>query len=356
MPNKSPPDTASSTDSAGDGLDDLFAHVASHYSQENRQLIKIDGCQQFLGVVQVQESESPVPHWFYSTCGLTEIREKRTDNSEVSGFGFELTFRLKKAAQEKPGDDAPSWPATILAKFADNIFAGMGPLEPGLTVDLDLEFDDPAEQLQVAGFVEDPQLGSISTRNGRVQFLQLVSLYHEEARLLGLSQPTEILAMALPSMPLYIADLQRPPFTRDASLMQAVQRKVEDHGATTEAMAVSALVCAIENRLNQHHIMTLYLHTRDYEGFKEMFRARLGFGRPLSLVGPEQSLVINFTTSRPCHLQDVQVEGGKAHSVELDKACCDQISAALQDKQSTIDLAAWDGLRIEFSDAAQPVH
>ena len=50
--------------------------------------------------VQVFKSERGMPHWHYVTYGFTELYEKETDNPEESGYGFELTFRLKRGEEE----------------------------------------------------------------------------------------------------------------------------------------------------------------------------------------------------------------------------------------------------------------
>ena len=39
-------------------------------------------------------------YWHFVTYGLSEIYEKETDNKDVSGYGMEFTFKLKKADYE----------------------------------------------------------------------------------------------------------------------------------------------------------------------------------------------------------------------------------------------------------------
>ena len=46
--------------------------------------------------VEVWKSEEGIPHWHYVTYGFTELYQKECEDPEVSGFGFELTFRLKQ--------------------------------------------------------------------------------------------------------------------------------------------------------------------------------------------------------------------------------------------------------------------
>ena len=36
----------------------------------------------------------PVPHWHFVTYGFSELYAKESDDPDISGYGFELTFRL----------------------------------------------------------------------------------------------------------------------------------------------------------------------------------------------------------------------------------------------------------------------
>ena len=58
--------------------------------------------------VEIWKSERGVPHWHYITYGFTELYEKESGDPDESGYGFELTFRLKRGMEEAP----PVWPVT----------------------------------------------------------------------------------------------------------------------------------------------------------------------------------------------------------------------------------------------------
>ncbi len=51
--------------------------------------------------VEIWKSEHSIPHWHYVTYGFTELYEKKSEDPEVSGYGFELTFRLKRGKEIK---------------------------------------------------------------------------------------------------------------------------------------------------------------------------------------------------------------------------------------------------------------
>src|SRR5262245_58672455 len=44
-------------------------------------------------------------HWHFVTYGFSELYAKESDDPEVSGWGFELTFRLARGREELP----PNW-------------------------------------------------------------------------------------------------------------------------------------------------------------------------------------------------------------------------------------------------------
>jgi hypothetical protein len=124
---------------------------------------------------------SPAPYWHCITFGLSDTGEKVVgDDAEVSGAGFELTIRLA------PDDDEPAaWARTLLRALATLVHAGH-PIHAGTSIPLPPGLVVPS----VAGvgavlFVDDSKLGTLSTSNGAVRFLQVVPLSSDEYALIG---------------------------------------------------------------------------------------------------------------------------------------------------------------------------
>lgn len=69
--------------------------------------------------VEIWKSEKGMPHWHYVTYGFTELYDKESDDPQVSGYGFELTFRLKRGNEEEP----PVWPVNLLQNLARYVFS-----------------------------------------------------------------------------------------------------------------------------------------------------------------------------------------------------------------------------------------
>ncbi|VDL23610.1 unnamed protein product [Hymenolepis diminuta] len=74
------------------------------------------------------------PHWHYVTNGLSDLYgDARLHNCSTSadgpsGFGFELTFRLRREPGEK---SPPTWPAHLLQSLARYVFRSQAQLLPG---------------------------------------------------------------------------------------------------------------------------------------------------------------------------------------------------------------------------------
>lgn len=117
--------------------------------------------------------------YHYVTYGFTELYDKENNDPDVSGFGFELTFRLK---YDRISETYPVWPVNLLQNIAKVTFA------KGLVFD---EFQtltsgpirlDPPTDITSILFMLDPELGALETENGAFKFLQIFGLTTAEAQ------------------------------------------------------------------------------------------------------------------------------------------------------------------------------
>ena len=95
----------------------------------------------------------------------------------MSGWGFELTFRLAHGKEKQP----PNWAINFLMNLGTYVRRSGNPFGAGHFMDLNGPIcvgSDTA--IRAIGFTPDPQLGSIDTPNGRVEFLQVVGLTTDE--------------------------------------------------------------------------------------------------------------------------------------------------------------------------------
>ncbi|XP_037947886.1 suppressor of fused homolog [Teleopsis dalmanni] len=133
------------------------------------------------------------PHWHYISFGLSDLhgdgRVHVRENEEInkSGMGFELTFRLLKTEAEihaqsegRPHQRPPTWPATLLQTIARYCFQTGNSLCVGDNIPWRRSLDGSNSSIQSILIAQDPQLSSIETPFGIVDFCQIVGVTNEE--------------------------------------------------------------------------------------------------------------------------------------------------------------------------------
>jgi Suppressor of fused protein (SUFU) len=149
-------------------------------------------------------------HWHYVTYGLSELYVPAPeDDPTISGWGFELTMRVPRAHQTGP----PGWPFTMINEMAKHVKGNAVALEPGHRIDLRQAVtgfpslpDAPSTGLTVFAVTADPELGTITTSNGRVTFLQLVGVTQAEKGQMVARSTAEVLAELSSADPLLVTD------------------------------------------------------------------------------------------------------------------------------------------------------
>ena len=144
-------------------------------------------------------------HWHLVTYGLSELYVKESANLGVSGFGYELTFRIpRREEQDCPAD----WPFRLLEKVAITQHEGTD-YRAGSRLHVGGPIDGERSQLTVLAFTVDSELEPIETPNGRLEFLQLVGVTEEEAQLMKQSTTADVLAAIAEENPRLVTDPSR---------------------------------------------------------------------------------------------------------------------------------------------------
>lgn len=115
-------------------------------------------------------------YWHFVTFGLSELYQKESDDKEISGYGMEFTFKLKKDDYEDEEAEIKCV-CGILQTIARITFTKgeiFGPYEylyTGQTQGIDTKMKSA-----ITGFitVPDKQLKSIVTPNGKVDFIAFI--------------------------------------------------------------------------------------------------------------------------------------------------------------------------------------
>src|SRR6476659_3851172 len=128
------------------------------------------------GVQGISAYPTSAGHWHYVTYGLSELWAKESADLEQSGFGYEFTIRVPRSNHE---ERPPEWPFNLAEQLARSVRGGAD-YWIGHRLDLGGQIDGRASRLTAIAFVLDPQLGSIDTLNGKVTFLQLFGITHDE--------------------------------------------------------------------------------------------------------------------------------------------------------------------------------
>lgn len=121
-------------------------------------------------------------YWHFVTYGLSEIYGKETNNKDISGYGMEFTFKLKKDKYENEEDEIKCI-CNILQSIAritftkGEVFKVFEYLYTGQTQGIDVR-----KQSNITGFITIPDTNfkSINTPNGKVDFVEFIGVTNDE--------------------------------------------------------------------------------------------------------------------------------------------------------------------------------
>lgn len=232
--------------------------------------------------VEVWQSEQGIPHWHYVTYGFTELYEKESDYLEESGYGFELTFRLKRGDETEP----PSWPISLLQNLARYVFSTGNVFGAGHHMSCNgpiaLETDT---KLTALGFRVDPELGEMDTPNGHMAFLQAVGITEDEMDALMCWDTRKFLAELERHIPFCVVDLERDSQMENEEFYSAWQKGMEQDGSSTGFFYMDEVGAQLVNGQGQLRLGAGHIHT-----LVNMLGARVGKGRDLSLQSREEAV------------------------------------------------------------------
>ena len=121
-------------------------------------------------------------YWHFVTYGLSELYEKKSNNKELSGYGMEFTFKLKKDNYADEEDEIKNV-CGLLQQIAritfknGELFKPFEYLYTGQTEGID------AKQVSnITGFITIPdnKFQTLNTKNGRVIFVEFIGVTNNE--------------------------------------------------------------------------------------------------------------------------------------------------------------------------------
>ncbi|BCA61374.1 hypothetical protein HMP09_0608 [Sphingomonas sp. HMP9] len=225
----------------------------------------------------------PVPHWHIVTYGLSELYAKESDDPEVSGYGFELTFRPTcDPAEEEP----PVWALNFLQNLARYVFQTGNVFRDGDWMPINGPLSQESDTaLRSIAFTADPELPALETPSGAVAFLQVVGLTEDEERAAKQWKTSRLLDAFRPKLPLLVTDLGRTSLLADPVMSQQVEDGTIRDGSSTGYLLTDILRWTGRKRLLRAPDYHIILGPRQVDEFTRLLPLRLPFDRPLLLVG-----------------------------------------------------------------------
>ena len=223
--------------------------------------------------------------WHFVTYGFSELYEKESDDPDVSGWGFELTFRLPRAADE---ERPPIWSVNFLSNLGRYVRRTSNPFGVGHYMDLAgpiLLGSDTA--IRAITFVEDSQLGTIATPNGSLQFMQVIGLTMDEYHACGDWQSEKVMDVLRRQEPLLVTDLDRESVFADPRRAAELEAGIDSDGSRSECSFVTKAEWRKTGRA-----VRVTLGARAVETLLPKLRSRLAHGRRHALIGAKRS--VNF--------------------------------------------------------------
>ncbi len=168
-------------------------------------------------------------HWHLVTYGLTELDLKESDDPAVSGWGFELTFRIG-------GEEEPLWAVDFITNLAAYVWSIEHPFAAGHHIDLGGPIRlGTTSPITAAVVVEDPQLPTLEGPFGRVEFLQVVGITAEELELCRSWRTDGVVELLARDDNRLVTALHRPSLLADPAVRAEVDlRSATDGSALTE--------------------------------------------------------------------------------------------------------------------------
>ena len=158
----------------------------------------------------------PYPHFHCVSYGFSSLyydEESVKSATQCSGMGFELTFRLADHGQT---EEELRWVMDLVQNIGHYVFEQNRWFEPYHFLGTDGPIcQDEKTALTGLAFIRDPEIGTIDTPHGQVEFLQMVGLTQSELDdLYGKRKRCQdVIATLQCDNPLLITDLKRREYS-----------------------------------------------------------------------------------------------------------------------------------------------
>lgn len=287
--------------------------------------------------ISVYARTSPESYWHFVTYGFTQLYEAPSDG-DGNGFGFELTFRLRR---ENGEDTPPMWALNFLQNLARYVFQSGHGFSAGHHIDcrgpICLE---RKTSLSAVLFVKDCELEGIEAPHGRADFLQVIGITHDEMTALQSWNSIRFAHMLKSHLPALWTDLGRTSLMANRDFAEAVAKGAAADGSSTGFLAVANLDWGASRSLLGRQKVQLTLGAGAVEAVVAVLKGRLPFGRTLELSG--NSKIVRLRPSNQCvaKLENTVLD------LELTLDATREITASLRPKAGVVKLESYPALQI----------
>ena len=262
------------------------------------------------------------PHWHYVTYGLSDLYGERDNNDppsddKVSGYGFELTFRL---AVQNGETEPPTWALSFLQNLARYVFETGNTFAAGHWMSANGPIEAGSDTLLTEmGLVEDPQLRTIQTPYGKLQFLQVVGLTADELYAIRRWNVRGALAAMQAHMPLWITDTTRPSLHTQPDVHAAISEGAAKDGSSTGSLYVDHLHIEQRKRLLRSTQTIIHMGTLSVRDLKFVLPWRLPHGKPF-VIFSDTGAGLEFMPAQPGQSFSMEGQGTQELTLTINEA------------------------------------
>jgi hypothetical protein len=281
-------------------------------------------------------------HWHYVTYGFSELYDKESEDPEVSGWGFELTFRLAPLPKERK---PPFWPVSFLQNLARYVFRTGNVFALGHHIDLSgpIALEHAETSIRAALFARDPQLEPIQTPNGRLEFLQVVGITADELEATQEWNAEGLLDVLSQGNSLLITDLTRPSVRTAPEKAELIRQGTERDGSSCGVLSNDQTRWFVRSGKTGERVQ-LTVGAAIAPRLGRLLRGRIPHRRDFTLAGDKTAVTFKPAARRASW----KVQGGDL-VVSVTRELAGQMAEALQPHAGTLQWpAALAGFKLKI--------